>query len=196
MSNTSATGGILTPANSPAPLEDQEFLDFIQAWVVALVNIDPTMVRPRWQETVGNIPANNVNWIAIGITKTSSDTFAAELHSSINGGYNELRRHEEVEFLASSYGPNCESIMGIFRDGMQISQNREVLSSQNMGLISTGDITPTNELVKQVWYERRDMQLWIRRQVVRRYGILNLGSVQGILNNEIYVEPISAEFEG
>ena len=191
MANTSATGGILTPASSPAPLSDDALEDFFQEWVVGLTSFDPALVRPRWQAEPPNIPDTNTNWISLGITKTSPDTFAAELHYSNPSSYNEVRRHEELEILVSGYGPQSSSILSILRDGMQVAQNREILSLNNMGLISSGDILAVPELIKNIWTKRHDMRFWIRRQVKRNYGVLDLAEAQGTLNNELYIEQIT-----
>jgi hypothetical protein len=195
MANTSSTGGYLIPSPSPAPapLEDDALFDFFQEWFVGLTGIDPTLVRPRWQREVPNPPDETVTWLAFGIKNRTPDTNAVELHYSTPSSYNELRRHEQLEILVSVYGPNTDSLTGILRDGMQIAQNREVLTLNNFGFVSSGNPVPFPELIKNVWYRRTDMRIWVNRQIKRHYGIQDIASAHGTLNNDIYTEDIDVE---
>ena len=56
MTNTSATGGFLSPLSTPAPLEDQALADFFQQYVAGITGIAGNLVRPRWQAEPPNIP--------------------------------------------------------------------------------------------------------------------------------------------
>lgn len=191
MPNNSATGGPLVPSASPAPLEDDALLDFFHGWIAGMTGIDVKFIRPRWQQEPPNIPENSVNWLAFGITKREADTFGAELHVSAGQGYNETRRHEALNLLASFYGPNASSLAAMLRDGMQVAQNREVLGLNNMGLVESGDITPVPELLKERWLYRVDLPFTIRRQIVRNYAVQNLLSGHVTLDNELFVETIN-----
>jgi hypothetical protein len=190
MSNTSATGGSLTSTLTPAPLEDQALLDFLQSWIVGITGLPQTTVRPRWQPEPGNIPNESTNWVAFGIPRRESDVNAAELHFPSNPGYNEIRRHEILNILASFYGPNANGYAEIFREGIQVAQNREVLSLNAMGLVESGDVIALPELVKNKWYTRADLTFRIRRQIVRQYAVLNISEVDGSVNNELYTTQI------
>lgn len=161
----------LLPNPTPTPLEGDALLDFIQAWIVGITNIDGTLVRPRWQPEPANIPSETVTWIAFGITKNIPDTFLTEVHEDTGVGYNEIHRHEVIHFLASIYGPNNDYYGGMLKDGMQVSQNREILSLNNMGLVETGDLINVNELVKEKWYLRKDLTFSIKRQIIRVYQV-------------------------
>ena len=184
MPNTSATGGALTPSPTPAPLYDEALADFFQAWIVGITNIAPTLVRPRWQPEPLNIPAAGIDWIAFGVSIGRGDVFAAELHFPAVNGYNEVRRHEELTVKASFYGPNGGRTASLLREGVSVAQNREVLSINNMGLIECGDIVSVPEFVKMQWYQRSDMQLKIRRQIVRAYPVQTLLSAELVVENE------------
>ena len=108
-----------------------------------------------------------------------SDTNAVELHFETDPGYNELRRHQTLHLLASFYGPNSNGFAEVFQDGIQIAQNREFLTVNNMGLIESGEIVSVPELVKNKWYNRSDITFSIRRQLVRHYPVLNILSAAG-----------------
>lgn len=192
MPNTSATGGLLTPNASPAPLQDDALDDFMQAWIVGITGLAGNLVRPRWQPEPPNIPSTGTNWAAFGVQRTESDTFVAELHLGSGDGYNEIRRHEILHFLVSFYGPNAHNYASLLREGMQLSQNHDTLSANSMGLVESGDTTTVPELIKQKWTKRVDLPFSVRRQIVRDYQVLTITSANGTLNNEHYTENISA----
>lgn len=191
MPNSSATGGALLPTSSPGLIQGDALDDFLQAWVVSLCGIDPTMVRPRWQPAPANIPVFGTDWCAFGITLYDKETFAAELHFATGNGYNEVRLNEEVTCMVSFYGPNSASYVSLLSDNMQASQNREILSVNAMGLVSAGNITPMPELIKERWLKRFDLSFIIRRQIIRDYNVLSITSAQTLLNNEHYIETIN-----
>lgn len=182
---TSATGGYLVPAASPAPLEDDAFTDFLQAIVVGLTGLQGANVRPRWQPQVPNLPPDGDDWAAIGIQNTTPDTYAVEIHDATGSGRDELQRHEIVEILISFYGPHANRYCGMLRDGLQIAQNREVLFRNGMGLVDTGPPTPAPSLVKDRWLYRVDMMWTIKRAVQRFYPVLNVLSAQGAIITEL-----------
>lgn len=188
MSNTSATGGVLSPTGIPAPLEGDALTDFIQSWIVGITGLTAQNIRPRWQPEPANIPATGTNWAAIGIRTVRSDTYAAELHDPTLSGSSQLRRHEELEIFCSFYGPNADSYAKMLRDGCQIAQNRETLTLNNMGLISTGDLITAPEMIKEKWLMRIDLSLFIRHQVVRNYAVLNLLSANGQIITDVVTE--------
>lgn len=191
MATTSATGGYLTPALTPAQLEDDALINFLQEWIVGITGIVNTNVRPRWQPEPANIPAETVNWLAFGITKRVTDVYAAELHIPSGAGYNEIRRHEVLFMAATFYGPNRNGFARKLREGMQVAQNREILTLNNMGLVESGDILTTPEQVKDKWYPGALLTFSIRRQLVSDYGVQNILSADITLNNEKYVEAIT-----
>ena len=191
MSNTSATGGVLSPAVTPAPLEGDALQDFFHDLFAGITGLDSTLIRPRWQPEPANIPATGTDWLAFGVTNMQADTYAAELHEPDGSGYNELRRHQTLTLLLSFYGPNAGAYCDRLRDGLQVSQNREPLQLANMGLVATGDARSVPELVKQRWYNRVDCELTVRRQIVRKYDVLNLLSGSG----EIKTADVTVSFE-
>lgn len=191
MSNTSATGGALTPTLTPAPLEGEALLDFFHDWFVGITGVSGSLIRPRWQREPANIPDANTTWIAFGISNRKSDTFAAEQHYPQGAGYNQIRRHQVLNVLLSFYGPDADNLAHLLREGVQVAQNREPLSANNMGLVETGDTHSVPEMVKDKWYYRVDMTVVIRRQIVRNYAVQNLLSGQVSLDNEFYTTQIN-----
>ncbi len=189
MSNDSSTGGYLSPASSPAPLEDDALDDFMHDVITGITSMPSSLVRPRWQPEPPDLPAVGTNWFAFGITRTVPDTFAVELHNS--NGSSSLERHEVLDILISSYGPNSRTNLMLLSDGLQIAQNREVLFLAGMAFVETTEPISVPALVKEKWLRKLDMTLRIRREILRTYPVLNILSANGILYTEAVTEIIN-----
>lgn len=195
---TSATGGPLVPEVVPTPLEGVALRRFFQQWFYGLLGgaagpIKDENIRPRWQAEAPVIPDISVNWLSFGITKKTADSYAVELHDPSGDGYNELRRHKDIPIALSMYGPDAEENLERLRDGMQVAQNREILSINGIGLTSSGDIFTFPEMIKNRWYNRSDMEVTFKQQVKRHYKVLNLESAQVNVHNELYQNQIIVE---
>lgn len=173
MSGNSAVAGYLTPAPAPAPLEDDALEDFLHDVFAGLTGIDGKLIRPRWQPDDPNLPDFGTNWMAFGIMRQVADTYGYELHDPLSDT-SDLQRHERVEVLISSYGPNSSRNLAQLRDGLQIHQNLEVLTANGIGVQETGEIITAPALIKDRWTHRYDMNFIFRRQVRREYSILSL----------------------
>lgn len=183
--NTSATGGFLLPANRPAPLEDKALEDFFQALVAGITGLASTVVFPRWQTEPPNLPAYGTNWVAVGIVDSDPDRYAAVVHNSDGQGSDQLQRHEQIDLMASFYGPNARSNASLFSDGLQIPQNREVLTQNTMGLTFTGKLQQLPALIKMQWTTRVDLPFRIKRGIKRVYPVLNLRKFQTVINTDV-----------
>lgn len=181
MTTNSTVSGYLVPGASPAPLEGTALENFFQEIVVGITGMDPSLVRPRWQPEPPDQPDFNVSWASLGIINYKPDVFAVEAHNPTGDGSDYLLRTEELELLVSFYGPSSDSNAAVFRDGLQIEQNRFALTAAGMGLISTGDPRFVPDLVKDRWVRRLDVSWGVRRQVQRNYPILNLLSADGTI---------------
>lgn len=174
MSNTSATGGYLSPLSTPAPIEDDALANFFQALVANVSGLVPSLVRPRWQPESPNIPQLGVSWASVGIIHRQAFTYAAILHDPSGSGADYLDTQEELELMVSMYGADADANMALFRDGMQIAQNREVLQLANMGWMSCGEVVTAPSLVKEKWLYRVDMKFKVLRQIIREYAVESL----------------------
>lgn len=177
----SSTGGYVTPAQTPAPLEDENLENFFQAIFVGITGLNGQVVFPRWQESPPNLPEYGTDWAALGITSRIADTYAAFVHDGAGEGTDQMQRHETINLLCSAYGPNSGRTMGSFRDGLQVAQNRDALIAGGMGQVDTGDLVSAPEMFKDRWLRRIDMRWTVRRAIWRTYPILNLLSAQGFI---------------
>lgn len=192
MTNTSATGGYLLPNPPPAPqpLEDDALADFFNAVIAGITGLDGSLVRPRWQIIPPNIPANTVNWCAFGIVNRKADVFPFVGHDAMQNsgdGADVLQRQEILEFLCSFYGPQAEANASQLRDGLFIEQNRAVLSTMSMTVVECGDMLRAPTLKNEQWYQRVDLPMFIRREILRTYPVLNLLSISGVVETDIAV---------
>lgn len=174
MSNTSATGGYLLPGTSPTPVEGTSFEDFLHDVIAGITGLSGKLMRPRWQDEPPNIPQAATTWAAFGITAWDPDTYAVERENPVGDGSVDLIRHETNEILVSFYGPDSSLYAGILRDGLQVSQNRSVLTAAGIGLTRTGSPQQVPSLVKERWQKRIDLPITIRRQILRNYPVLTL----------------------
>lgn len=175
----SSAAGFLPPLNTE--VEDDALMNLLQEMVVGITGVQGNLVFPRWQPEPPPLPAFGTDWGALGVTSRRADTFAAEIHYPDNagdGGHTIVTRHEELDVLVSFYGPHCNSNMANLREGLQLWQNRYTLRANNIGLIGTGDFTRAPELIRQRWLDRVDMVVNLRRQIIRRYAVLDLLSAQ------------------
>jgi hypothetical protein len=182
--NDSSTGGYLAPDPATAPIDDAAFDAFMQQVVVGITGLPGTLVFPRWQPEPPDLPAFGTNWCAIGEVNVYPDIYAAVIHDPVanNGnGTDYLQRQETIELIASFYGPNCRSFCGMLRDGLQIAQNREVMSAAGMNLVETGNPRRAPVLIKNLWTDRIDQPFTIRRAILRSYPVLSLLSEAGTL---------------
>lgn len=191
MTNTSATGGALLPAAAPAPLEGQALDRFLQQWVVGILGVDGSLVRPRWQAEPSNIPTEFTAWVAMGVTRRPSDTYPYVKHSS-DGDH--LQRHEDLHILFSFYDTGvdgkADTLGALLRDGLSIPQNLELLTENNMGFVSCGEQVPAPVLLNERWLYRFDMEVVVRREVERIYPVGDIESASGTILRDDGAPPV------
>jgi hypothetical protein len=193
--NTSATGGYLQPAFSPAPLEDAALYEFLQAAVVGITGLDGTLVRPRWQAEPSLLPTEGTAWCSIGVTDREADTYAYLGAFPDNAAGYAMQRHEEFTLLCSfydlGYNGQADTLAALLRDGLTIPQNQETLGGGGIFLVSDTDLTPVPVLLKQRWQYRVDLAVRMRRQIDRNYPVLTLRSAQGTVRTGDGYGPVS-----
>lgn len=175
----------IAPAGSPAPLEGDALDDAIQQTLAGIAGLDPTLARPRWQPNAPNLPDFNLDWAAFGITSTVPDTYA--YLRQVDAATQELQRDEALIVLCSFYGPNAQSVCARFNDGLLIQPNRFALDAYGLKLSYTGEPRQVPALLKETWVKRFDLQVTLRRRVIRRYAVDAIGSLQSYLDNEFYL---------
>ena len=181
-------------------LRDYSLNKFLHDVVAGITGLDPTLVRPRWQENPPNLPLRSTNWAAIGVVHRPAPVGTAVATydpTAANGeGALILIRQEDLELLCSFYGPNCQGNGAVLRDGLYVGQNREALFLAGMGLGSVSDLTKAPEMIKSAWYQRADLTVVIRREVRRQYPVLSVVSGVGTIVTEQGTRTFNAETPG
>lgn len=196
MTNTSATGGFLTPdANPyiPATQNGPALVAFIQTQLVGLTGLPGNLVRQRWQPNPPNLPANTVDWAAFAVVEGKGETNATEYHITPDptvdplypDPFDVIERNEEFSVPVSVYGPNADTNARLIRENYSVAQNREPLFLNGIGYVGAGTVTPMPSLVNEIWYYRVDITLSFRRVVRQVYPVLNIASADGTLNTDI-----------
>lgn len=177
--NTSATGGYLQPASSTPLPGGLSFHRFIQTMLVGISGLSGDLVRPKWQPNPPKQPDGDVNWLAFALQDDDADTNA---FSGVDeNGHNIFQRMETLEVPCSFYGPASYEIAKLLRDGLQIPQNTEAINRASMGFVSTSRIVHVPDLVNEIWVNRYEMSLFLRREILRSYPIVTFLSVSGTL---------------
>ena len=189
MMETSATGGPMLPTASMNSGQDKT-LDLIAGDFVASVTGMPRdMIRRRWQKKPPKQPDvkdsatddNDPDRCAVGVTDTSGDANAYQVHNQTGDGSSTVNRHETVTVLASFYGPNACANAELLRDGATVGQNRAVLQNNGMALRDFSSVRRVPELVNQQFINRADFEIRLRRHVQRTYPIQNVLSSDGTI---------------
>lgn len=175
MANTSATGGYIQPASAATPVGDLELDLVVQALVAGVTGLPGDLVRTRWQPTQPRVPEASMDWCAVGVVLTDTERGTAYVaHDGTGQGHDDLVRHEQLDVLASFYGPNAARNAAMLRDGLQIPQNREALGADGLAFVDAGPLRTVPELVNQQWIRRVDLPITLRRAVRREYPVLNI----------------------
>lgn len=163
---------------------------FIQTVLVGITGLPETLVRPEWQVKPPIHPNIPVNWLAFGLRVNVPSPYSAVFMTS-NGNDTKSQRQYQIEIGCSFYGPLALDLAMQLTDGLQITQNLEVLRSANMGFVSAGPLNSIPDLINESWVNRITMSVFLNWQVDRTYAILNLVKANGI----IHAEASGTEFE-
>ncbi len=176
----SNVAGYLVPNVSPAPLEDDALDTFFHDVVASVTGIAGDKIIPRWQQEPPTQFARDINWMAVGVIDQDPDTYAAVVHKLDvdDNPVDQSQRHENIDVLVSSYGPNARANLKLLADGLQIDQNRDALVAAGMNLVNTTRIVSAPEVVKDQWLRRFDMHMIVRRVVVREYEVDDIASAE------------------
>lgn len=182
MATSSAAAGYLSP--SVSPVYDNALDDLLHDVVVGITGLPGDLVRPRWQPEPPQQPDFAVNWVAFGLRNSTVDPFAHE-EEAADGASAAIQRDEILYYLHSFYGPGAHGLAERFRDGFEISQNRDALRSLGLGLVEVQEITKAPALLKEKWVPKVDVVVVYRRRTSRTYPILTITSATGSIATEI-----------
>jgi hypothetical protein len=179
MGNTSATGGVLLPAQA-AP-DDGDFLDSIfQGLIAAITGLEGTLVRVRWQPDPPQEPPVDTNWCSFAVSVEDGDCPAIQWdHETQTYTYT---IHDEITVLVMFFGPASRQYALQLRDGLRVPQNTEGLLTSAMRFRASDRIRMLSEKVNQQMRRRHDISLRFRQEVVREYPVLGFLSAAVTVN--------------
>jgi hypothetical protein len=178
--NTSATGGYLSPKVGGS-IEGLALRRAIGAALAGVSGLDPTLVRPAFQPDPPPSPSILTDWIAFYIQDCIPDSHGYIAQKTDTSAT--LIRHEDIEVLVSSYGPNCFITTNTLREGFEIAQNSEELAQNGLVFVNCGDATYVPELINERYYERVDIVLTLRHEINRFYPILPFDDIKIDIEN-------------
>lgn len=180
MANDSSTGGYLSPLSGTA-LSDRQFNEALQGFVAGVSGLSLDLVRPRWQNPPLPTPDDTVNWVAMGIHRTSA--LGMFLDHDPNGGAgvgtSDQTEWSIVEVLISFYGPEADFNSRQFCAGATIGQNWEVLRGKGLLFRDLSDVITAPRSIHTTWFDKKDVTLSVWREIKRTWGIRNVESAHG-----------------
>lgn len=172
--NTSATGGYLVPTNQI--LDDDALVDVLTALVAGVTQLDPTLIRPRWQIDPPNQPSKTTNWCAFGISSKTRLDYPYIEHFP---GYDVMQRQERMDCEASFMGPEAYIYARKLRDGLYLPQNLESVAVHDIKLYEVGDLVEVPvPLVSTQFVRQVDVPVVFMRQINEVFQILDVASME------------------
>lgn len=184
-SNTSATGGYLTPTNT-INIDGDPLDDIFHDLFAGVTGVDNTLVKPRWVIKPSNMPDRNTTWMSFGVIDTRNDINPSQWFDDKQGMI--LINNQELDVQVSCYGPNAAQLESILRDGLNLDQNREVINSLGIVLVDVGKAINTSELVNTEWVKRVETTVTFRKQIRRVYAILSLEAAAVDIHTDDWVD--------
>lgn len=164
--------GYLAPLDTT--LDDDNLDDFIHDFIQGITSLDTAAIRPQWQRIPANSPDIATNWISFGVVDRVDDFMPSYSFDPIIGMT--ISRNQLLKVQLSFIGPLCNSIQAIFRDGITIEQNRDILTASGFSVHKLSSPMNANLLINERWQKRTDQYITFRRAISRIYPIKDLVS--------------------
>ena len=174
--NNSTTRGYLAQTDAP-PAEDIDLDMLIQPAVVGITGMLDALVVIKGQEVPPDQPDRPVTWCAIGTTGIDQDQYPSEVHvGSAEGGQGISRFFlgEEIEVMASFYGPQARAMASRLAAGLKVQQNTDQLRASGLAYVRFERLTNLADLENEEYVRRCDAVFLLRRMVGRTYSIRNV----------------------
>jgi len=181
----STVQGYLAPV-SVLPINDRPLEDVFGDAIAGITGLDrDSAVRPRLQPQPSNLPDQEFNWCAFGVSIQNQDTFAyVRQTAALEGGEMQVERDEMLDIFISFYGAQSSQYMSRWREGLAVPQNREILWLQGIKLVGIGQPTQIPSLLKDRYVRRIDLTVQFTRRVVVRYAVRDIASASGGIHTD------------
>jgi hypothetical protein len=195
MTNSSATGGYLTPIDIES-LYDTAFESFFQEVIVGITGYPATLVRPQGQPVPPQMPPATTDWASFLIQSENDLSVRGQIfHDPTGDGSDVLCRTVQNRILISFYGPNAWAYAGAFCDGLCIEQNRWQLQSASMGIVNFSTRRALYELINEQFLKRVDVEVTMNREIQKTYPVLNLLSAHGTIRANVGDKTLATDFD-
>lgn len=188
MANDSTVAGYLVPVQSP--IYGDALDDVLHDVIAGITGIAGNLIRPRWQPEPPNQPDLNTDWVAFGINNTEEDIFAFTREDANGLGTSIVERDEKLYYLISFYGPDSTINEKQFSAAIQLAQNRDALTAQNIGFVEMQKPVVLPALLKEKWVRRIDATLVLRRRVGWTFQVRTVASASAGIDNEIFTTQV------
>ena len=181
MTADSTAPGYLAPL-SPAPAEDIDLDALIQPAIVGITGMDDALVVIKGQPVPPEQPGRAITWCAFGVRDIDPQVNPDTVHIGYADqglGVDRVFRQEEIEVIASFYGPAARAMASRLRDGFAVGQNRDALRASGLVYVRPERVTGIADLVNQQFVRRADFVFRLRRMVGRTYPIRNVDFLAG-----------------
>lgn len=179
----STAAGYLAPI-TPAPAEDIDLDQVLCRMVTGITGLPDAFVIVKGLPRPALQPDRPTTWCAVGVTGLDAPPNIDVVHDGCAAaGFGQSRyfRQEEIEAMASFYGPSARSMAALLRDGLEVGQNREALEAAGVVYVRPERITPLADLENKLFVRRADFVFRLRRMVGRTYAIRNVAELDGVI---------------
>jgi hypothetical protein len=182
----STSAGYITPSID-VTLSDDGLADALWRMGVGITGLPENMVRPRFQPDPPDMPENDQDWCAIGVTDVDPPGSRPELihDDKADGGKGAtlMRGYETMSVMASFYGPNAMGYATRLRDGLQMAQNRDEMQADgSLNLLWVGTIRNVSDNQNTTFRNRFDLTIRLRHRFERTYNVRNIVEIQGTIS--------------
>lgn len=184
MTNDSSTGGPLYSIDTNGYLADDALEDFIQAWLVGLAGITPSLVRPAFQADPPPLPDYSLTWLAFNVVPGKLDWDASNTQfppTDTSPGASRTFRAQEIRVDLTCLGPNAGSVITQLIMATGQGQNLEVLKAQHFAFVSANEPAIVSIKSKGRFQRRVDLRVELRRTVQFTYAVLPIEAATGVI---------------
>lgn len=171
MSNDSTSSGYITPTGD-APLYDSALEQSINNLIQEITGLSAELVFIKRPIALMQIPQNDVTCCAFDITSVQYSANPAYVQVSDAAG--EQWSQEILLILCCFYGANGAGTAALLRDGLYVSQNSAELNRIGLSFQECGPIFNRSEIINEQWNRRYDIDVKLRRKIIRSHNIESL----------------------
>lgn len=159
---------------------DEVLEDLFQRVIVGITGLPGNLVRPRYQVNPATLPQFDVDWASFNVYVeptqwNPSKTIVDDLTYLVEG-------MELLRVTVSFFGPHFQEMERRWRDGIQLSQNRDELTAAGIVFIEFADPVTVTTLLKERWAKRVDVRGTFHRWASREYKVRTILSADGTIH--------------